>query len=208
MKKLYIVGAGGFGREIHAWISQHPDCRLLREVTGFLDDNDKALAPFGDFARVYPLTGHVVEVDATYVCGIGKPELKQKLIGPLLDAGADFPAFVDHSARIGARVKLGRGVVLCPGSVVTTDATIGEFVMINLNSTVGHDAVIGNWTTLSAQCDVTGGARVGEHCFLGSRTTVIPGKSVGDRTVVAAGSVVMTDLPGGILAAGNPARVL
>ena len=208
MKKLYIVGAGGFGREVHAWASQHPDCSRLWSVAGFLDDNASALASFGDFARVLPLTGHAVEAAAVYVCGLGKPELKEKLLGPLLAAGADFPPFVDRSARLGARVRLGRGVVLCPGVVVTTDAAIGDFVMINLNSTVGHDAAIGDWTTLSAQCDVTGGARVGRRCFLGSRATVIPGKSVGDRTVVAAGSVVMTDLPADVLAAGSPARAL
>jgi maltose O-acetyltransferase len=43
---------------------------------------------------------------------------------------------------------------------------------------------------------------------MGSRATVIPGKSVGSRTVVAAGAVVMTDVPADVIVAGNPARVL
>jgi acetyltransferase-like isoleucine patch superfamily enzyme len=81
-------------------------------------------------------------------------------------------------------------------------------VLINLNSTVGHEASVGDWSTLSAQCDVTGGAKIADRVFMGSRATVIPGKSVGSRTVVAAGAVVMTDVPADVIVAGNPARVL
>jgi sugar O-acyltransferase (sialic acid O-acetyltransferase NeuD family) len=208
MKKLYIVGAGGFGREAYAWVSQHPDCGRAWELDGFLDDHADALADYGRFARVHPLTRHVVLPDNLYVCGLGKPALKEKLIRPLVAAGAVFPPFIDPSARLGARVRLGRGVVLCPGAVLTTDVELGEFVMVNLNTTVGHDAKVGDWSTLSAQCDVTGGARVADRVFLGSRATVIPGKSVGSRAVVAAGAVVMTDIPADALVAGNPARAL
>jgi sugar O-acyltransferase (sialic acid O-acetyltransferase NeuD family) len=208
MKKLYIVGAGGFGREAYAWASQHPDCGQRWEIDGFLDDNADALAAYGRFARIHPLTGHLVLPGNLYVCGLGKPDMKEKLLAPLLAAGAEFPPFIDPSVRLGSRVRLGRGVVLCPGAIITTDVTIGDFVLINLNSTVGHEASVGDWSTLSAQCDVTGGAKIADRVFMGSRATVIPGKSVGSRTVVAAGAVVMTDVPADVIVAGNPARVL
>ena len=61
MKKLLIVGAGGFGRELYVWASQHPDCGQAWELEGFLDDNSQALQSFGSFAPVRPLTGHVVD---------------------------------------------------------------------------------------------------------------------------------------------------
>ncbi|NBX34537.1 hypothetical protein EBR16_04155 [bacterium] len=58
MKKLLIVGAGGFGREMHAWALQHPDHGRDWIFAGFLDDNPAALADFAAFAPVRPLTGH------------------------------------------------------------------------------------------------------------------------------------------------------
>jgi sugar O-acyltransferase (sialic acid O-acetyltransferase NeuD family) len=208
MKKLLIVGAGGFGRELYAWASQHPDCGRAWQLAGFLDDNSEALKPFGSFAPVWPLAGHKPMADQLYLIGLGSPVTKEKLIAPLVSAGAEFLTFVHPSAIIGARVTLGRGVVICPGAILSVDIDVGEFAMVNLNSTIGHDARIGAWTTLSAQCDVTGHVRVADRVFLGSGARIIPGKSVGSRSTVGAGAVVVTDVPAAVTVVGNPARIL
>jgi acetyltransferase-like isoleucine patch superfamily enzyme len=105
-------------------------------------------------------------------------------------------------------VKLGKGVVICPGAVLSTDIFLGDFAMVNLNSTMGHDASLGAWSTLSAHCDLTGHVKVADRVFMGSRATVIPGKKVGARSIVGAGAVVVADVPPGVTVVGNPARVL
>jgi serine acetyltransferase len=61
---------------------------------------------------------------------------------------------------------------------------------------------------LSAQCDVTGHVRLADRVFMGSRASVIPGKSVGSRSVVGAGSVVVTHVPADVTVVGVPARIL
>jgi sugar O-acyltransferase (sialic acid O-acetyltransferase NeuD family) len=208
MKKLWIVGAGGFGREMHVWARQHPDHGRVWKVEGFLDDNAQALRAFGDFAPIAPLTGHAVDPSALYLCGLGLPPVKEKLLRPLLDAGAEFLTFIHPRALVGDRVKLGRGVVLCPGAIASADITLGEFVMLNLHATVGHDASIGAWSTLSAHCDVTGRVQVADRVFMGSQASVIPGKSIGSRSVLGAGAVVINDVPADVTVVGNPARVL
>ena len=48
---------------------------------------------------------------------------------------------------------------------------------------------------------------IGEDCWLGGGVVVCPGVTIGDRSVVAAGSVVVRDIPADSLAAGNPATV-
>jgi maltose O-acetyltransferase len=49
---------------------------------------------------------------------------------------------------------------------------------------------------------------IGANVWLGRGTVVLPGSNIGDHTVVAAGSVVIGDLPSCVLAAGNPAQVV
>jgi len=208
MKKLLIVGAGGFGREMHAWALQHPDHGRDWIFAGFLDDNPAALADFAAFAPVRPLTGHRPAADEVFLCGLGLPPQKEKLVAPLLAAGATVLTFIHPRAWVGERVRLGVGVVLCPGAIVTADVELGDFVMVNLHATVGHDARIGAWSTLSAHCDVTGGVQVADRVFMGSRVSIIPGRKVGARAVLGAGAVVITDVPPGVTMVGNPAKVL
>jgi maltose O-acetyltransferase len=49
---------------------------------------------------------------------------------------------------------------------------------------------------------------IGRNVWLGGAVVVLPGVTIGDDTVVGAGSVVVHDLPVGVLAVGNPARVV
>jgi maltose O-acetyltransferase len=49
---------------------------------------------------------------------------------------------------------------------------------------------------------------VGDNVWLGGGAIVCPGVTIGDDTVVGAGAVVTRDLPAGVVALGNPARVL
>jgi acetyltransferase-like isoleucine patch superfamily enzyme len=49
---------------------------------------------------------------------------------------------------------------------------------------------------------------IGRRCWIGMNAMVMKGVTIGDDTIVAAGSVVTADLPSGVIAAGNPARVL
>ena len=50
--------------------------------------------------------------------------------------------------------------------------------------------------------------RIGKNCWLGAGVVVVPGVTIGDDTVIGAGSVVTKDIPSGVVAVGNPGRVL
>lgn len=49
---------------------------------------------------------------------------------------------------------------------------------------------------------------IGDDVWIGGGVVILPGVSIGDSSVIAAGSVVTKDVPSGVLAGGNPCRVL
>jgi maltose O-acetyltransferase len=49
---------------------------------------------------------------------------------------------------------------------------------------------------------------IGPDCWLGGGAIVCPGVKIGAKTVIGAGSVVTRDIPSGVLAVGNPCRVV
>lgn len=106
--------------------------------------------------------------------------------------------------------------------------TIGDNVYINFGCvildcglvTIGSDTLIGpnvglfsgNHTT-DAEERAAGGLiprpiTIGSRVWLCGNVSVVPGVTIGDDTVIGAGSVVTRDIPSGVVAAGNPCRVL
>lgn len=209
MKSLYIVGAGGFGREVYCWLHDAFATERAWEFSGFLDDNLEALRNF-DYEKgvVSTIDGFSPAADDLFVCGIGSVPAKRNICEPLLKRGAQFLTVVHPSVIVGDNVRLGKGVVLCPGVVLTCDIRLGDMVMVNCQSSAGHDVSIGAWSTVSGHCDLTGQTTLGAGAFLGSGARVIPGKTIGDDAVVGAGSVVIRSVAAGQKVFGVPARVL
>lgn len=177
------------------------------EVAGFLDQNPDALRGFKE------RSGVIADVDEyaplpndLFVCAVGAPAVKRRLVEALLSKGAEFISLIHPSVVVGDFVQMGRGVVVCPGAVLTSDSVVGDFVAINCLSSVGHDVRIGAYTTISGHCDLTGNTHYGEAVFLGSGARVIPGKSVGNGAYVGAGSVVIRSVAADDQVFGNPAR--
>ena len=50
--------------------------------------------------------------------------------------------------------------------------------------------------------------RIGKNCWLGAGVIVLPGITIGDNVVIGAGSIVTKDLPSGVVAVGNPCKIL
>ena len=49
---------------------------------------------------------------------------------------------------------------------------------------------------------------VGNNVWIGAGVTVLPGVTIGDNTIIGAGSIVNKDIPSGVIAAGNPCKVI
>lgn len=105
-----------------------------------------------------------------------------------------------------------------------TNITIGDNVFINFNCvfldcgaiTIGSNVLIGPSVQLYAAThpvdylerqkhEMTKPIVIGSNVWIGGGAVVCPGVTIGDRSVVAAGSVVVHDVPADTLVAGNPA---
>lgn len=50
--------------------------------------------------------------------------------------------------------------------------------------------------------------KVGNNVWIGAGVSVLPGVTIGDNCVIGAGSVVKKDIPAGVIAAGNPCKII
>ena len=110
----------------------------------------------------------------------------------------------------GKHVHFGKGVYANFNLTLVDDTHIyvGDHTMIGPNvtlATAGHP-ILPALREEVYQFNLP--VRIGRNCWLGAGVIVLPGITIGDNTVVGAGSVVTRDLPSGVVAAGNPCRVL
>ena len=207
MKSLYIVGAGGFGREVFSWLKALAEWGHAWEFAGFVDDNAGVLAGKQTQAVVVSsLADFRPARETLIVCAIGDPAMRLKVCRELMLRGVDFLTLIHPSAVVGDNCVLGRGCILCPGAVITANVRLGNFVIVNVHSSIGHDAVVGDGVTLSGHVDITGCVEVGEGAFFGTHATTLPGAKIGAYARIGAGSVVLRRVKAGATVMGVPAK--
>lgn len=208
---LWIVGAGGLGREYRAMIEHCPQLNARHKIRAFVDD-----APPAEMLDGVPVLSGVrhalsgLPKGSAVTFAIGDARVRAQLIPTVSDLPIVFPTLVHHSAQLHrpGTIQLGCGTAITAGAVLTTDIQLGEHVFVNLNSTIGHQCVIENYATLMPGAHLSGSVRVGEGAYIGTGAVVLNGISVGRGAVVGAGAVVTRDVPEDTVVVGVPARPL
>jgi len=116
----------------------------------------------------------------------------------------------DFRCEFGKNITIGNDVYINFGCVILDcgQVTIGN------NTLIGPNVGIYNANhVLDAEERIAGGlipsdVHIGNRVWIGGNAILLPGVNVGDNTVIGAGSVVTHDIPSGVVAVGNPCRVL
>ena len=86
--------------------------------------------------------------------------------------------------------------------------------------TIGDDCFIGPNVSIYTACHSTDpiernsrrewaeAVTIGNNVWIGGSVTILPGVTIGDNVTIGAGSVVTHDIPSGVVAVGNPCRVI
>lgn len=116
------------------------------------------------------------------------------------------PFYCDY----GENITLGDNVFFNFNCVILDPArvTIGNHVLVGPNVqiyTATHPL-----EAATRRSGLEGGKpiRIGDDVWIGGSAILNPGVTIGSRTVIGAGSVVTRDLPAGVFAAGNPAKII
>ena len=188
MKKILIVGAGGFGRELLQWIKDINAEKPTWEIGGFLDDNLQAL----DGVEIdYPVVGTISDWqpkdDEVFALAMGKPQLKRMVVEKLKSRGAHFAAVIHPTALVSPFAHYGEGLVMFPYSKLSCNSTVGDFVSI-LTTPIGHDNEIGDYTMISGGCNIVRNVKIGKDVFVAAGVCIAQDVVVKDGAYIGLGN--------------------
>lgn len=134
---------------------------------------------------------------------------------PLLDT-KNINARIEPGAIIRDQVEIGNNAVIMMGASINIGAVIGEGTMIDMNVVLGGRAIVGKNCHIGAGTILAGVIEppsakpvvVEDNVVIGANVVVIEGITVGQGSRVAAGAIVIEDVPPNTLVAGVPARVI
>lgn len=209
MTRVLIIGAGGHAQVIADAILSVARSGGGLTLGGFVDDN---AALHGQQLLGFPVLGASEQVDLiehdAIVVGIGDNGTRARLFERFTRQRKQFVSVIHPRAIVAADVQLGAGCVVFAGAVINTGSIIGTNVIVNTGATIDHHARIGQHVHIAPGVHLGGAVTVGDGAFIGIGSSVIPNHSIGVWATVGAGSTVIHDLPGRIIAVGTPARII
>jgi sugar O-acyltransferase (sialic acid O-acetyltransferase NeuD family) len=207
VRRILIVGAGGFGREVLHWARDAwPEAST--KIAGFLSADahsvpvDRLLPPIlAAPAAFLPEPGDAL------LLAIGIPVVRRRVAEDLVSRDAVFLTLVHPTAIVAPSATIGTGSILCPYAIASDSVCLGRFTLMNYHSSLGHDAATGDFAVLSPYATLGGGASIGDDVFLGLHASVGPGVQIGPRSKIAANSAVLHHAPADTLIHGVPGRL-
>ncbi len=166
---------------------------------------------FGDWKELQP----ILTANAEKIADLVVENDRRNSAVPLLDL-KNINARIEPGALIRDQVEIGDGAVIMMGAVINIGAVIGEGTMIDMGAVLGGRATVGKHCHIGAGAVLAGVIEpasatpviVEDNVLIGANAVVIEGCHIGENSVIAAGSIVVEDVPANSVAAGVPAKVI
>jgi sugar O-acyltransferase (sialic acid O-acetyltransferase NeuD family) len=160
----------------------------------------------------YPVLGGLEDLNAypteLYVAlGVGDPKTKEHVVHNISNDKLSFPNLI-HPAVICDydSIAMGKGNIICAGTILTVNIVLKDYVTLNLSCTVGHDTFIDSYVSCMPAVNISGEVNVHKSVYIGTGAKVINDVSIGSNTIIGAGAMVAKSLPENCTAVGIPAK--
>ena len=130
---------------------------------------------------------------------------RQKLVEDIRSRfGITCCTLVHPTAYISPLSSLANGVFIGAGTLIGAGTELGEHVYVGQQVSVGHDTMVEPYARLQPGCNLGGHVHVGYGATVGMGTSVIQELEIGPGAFIAAGAVIIQNVPERALVAGVP----
>ena len=143
-----------------------------------------------------------------FIISFGAMKYRKNVFNFLVENGWKAINVIHPDAVVSATAKLGKGVLIEAGCLVTPSPVIGDNVVVNTGSQVNHDNIVEDHVYIASGVLLSGGVTIGENSLIDDGVIITLGRKVGSNSLIGAGAVVTKDTPDNVVAFGSPCKVI
>ena len=210
-EKIVIIGAGQHARVVLYNIEE----QNKYEVIGFLDSDDNRI---GNIFEGKKILGNYQKENLKefskkigtnkFFIGFGNMKYRKKVFDYFINNGWEAVNIIHPDAVVSKNARLGKGILIECGCLITPNPVIGNNVVVNTGSQVNHDNIIEDNVYIASGVILSGGIKIGENTLLDDGVIITLGCSVGKNSLIGAGAVVTKNIPDKVVAYGSPCKVI
>jgi sugar O-acyltransferase (sialic acid O-acetyltransferase NeuD family) len=205
---ISIIGASSFAKEVYGHLISDLGKDMINDsIKFFVDDNylDDSYKVFNKF-KVYPIS--TIDTNNSIVLIAIGDSKKRYQVFTKLNSNIKYFKFIHSSGKILLEdsVSIGEGSIICAGSIITCDVTLGNHTHLNLNTTIGHDTVVGDFFTTAPGVNISGNCQVGNRVYVGTNACIKEKISICDDVIIGMGACVVKDIKESGTYIGIPAK--
>lgn len=205
---LAIYGCGGLGREVLELArTVNKNCFRWDEIIFVIDGAPTRKVNNADVYS-YDMATENYRTRLEFAIAVGEPAVRERLFQKAKNDGYGFATLIHPDSHVPETTTVGMGTIIQAKVFLSCNAIIGNNVYIQPLVAIGHDCQIGDSSVISSFCALAGGTKVGRESYIGMNSCVQEEVSIGDYCIVGMASAVHRDIDSGMIAMGNPARVL
>ena len=186
--KNYIIGNGGFAKEVYSILN-----RNNIHFDGFIGLENKSVK-IGSKTFISIIESDFIKchLNANLYIGIGNPTVLKTVKTKYKNF--NFPNLIDKDAKILGEIDMGEGNIICANSIFTTAIQIGSFNIFNLGCNIGHDCVINDCNVFNPTSCVSGNVKIGNNNLFGVNSTILQNVTIHDDNVIGAMALITKDI--------------
>lgn len=143
-----------------------------------------------------------------FFISFGNMKYRREVFNKFIDEGWEAVNIIHPDAVVSEQAKIGKGVLIECGCLVTPDPVIGNNVVVNTGSQVNHDNIVEDHVYIASGVVLSGGVTIKENSLLDDGVIVTLGCTVQEDCLVGAGAVVTKDTGKKQILYGNPAKAI
>jgi sugar O-acyltransferase (sialic acid O-acetyltransferase NeuD family) len=209
MKQLVIIGAGGFGIELY---SLAKDCIGYNEsfiIKGFIDDDLSKLNSNPNLPKILnTIDLYQIDINDIFICSFGDILLKKEITNKIKTKGGNFFNLIHKSSIVLTDITRNEGVIVGPFVTIGSNCTLGNHILYQTGTIVGHDAYVGDWTRLDSYVVIVGGVFIKSSVKIHTSSVINHNVTIEDNACVGALSFVIRNVKENTTVFGNPAKIL